>query len=319
MVDYITNQNKNTAVDIYPIGAITQKCNGEQLAEIYDMKQAGAIAFSDGLKGVQHEGILLRALQYVTAFNGLILQHPEVKAISASGVMNEGPTSVSLGLKGIPALAEFAAIQRDIELCLYANSRLHFFNCTTTEGWNRIAAARANNGAISAGLASYYLLYTDEQLKEFESCYKVNPPLRSMQEVKALHDLVLSDTIEIICSWHQPQDFDHKNVEFSYANYGMVHLETCFSALNTALSNRITPTQLVEKLAINPRKLLSIEVPTITVNAKANFTVFNTSENWQVQNDKIQSQSQNTPFIGKTLVGKIMGAFNKGSWNNNPH
>jgi len=319
MIEYCIHQNQNSQLDIFPIGAISQKCKGEQLAEIYDMKAAGAVAFSDGLQTIQQEGLLVRALQYVKPFNGLILEQPSIQSIHGEGVMNEGPISVGLGLKGMPSMAEFAAIQRDIEICRYTDSRLYFFNATTSKGLSLIKKAKLESVAVDCGIASYYLLLDDSKLVEFESCYKVNPPLRSLEEVEAIKNAVLDNTISVICSWHQAKDYDHKNVEFNFAHYGVINLETCFAAATTAFKGAISPSQLVEKLAINPRKMLDIPVPTIQVGEKANLTFFNTSKKWMYQQKNIQSISFNSPFIDFEFTGMIKGVFNKNCWLPNPH
>ncbi len=314
-VEFINNQNQE--IDFSALGSISKQLKGEQMAELFDMHTAGALAFCDANKGLANEGLLLRALQYVKAFDGLIIQQPDTPALSNGGMMHEGKIHVTLGLKGIPALSESLAVKRDIELCKYAGSKLHFLNCTTKESLLEIKEAINSHLNISAGVSSLHLLLTDDSLSEFDSNFKIVPPLRDNDTVLALKKAVLDGTISLIISNHIPRTIEEKAVEFAYASSGSINLETCFSALLTAFDNQISNDRIVELLSINPRKLLGLNLNSIDIGQKAELTLIDRHQTYLLTQNDIKSKSKNSALLGKQLQGKVKGVFTKNVWHQN--
>ena len=312
-IEYIFNKTKDSIVDLYPIGALSHNREGKDITEMYDMNEAGAIAFSDGDRPIENAGLLLRSLQYVKPFNGLIINRPANTSI-ANGVINEGKMSVNLGMKGSPAIAEELMVHRDLYLSEYAASKLHFVKVSTKGAIQLIRDAKKRGLNISASVSSYHLLLNEEMLEEFDSNYKVKPPLRTNEDIKSLIKGLQDGTIDIICSDHNPQNEESKKMEFEYADFGIINLETSFAVLNTALKSKIGIEQIVEKIAVNPRQILNLEVPVIKEGAKANLTIFDPEKEWVVQEQDLRSKSRNTPFINRKLTGKVIGIINNNKY-----
>ncbi len=309
---YVRNKTAREAVTVYPVGAISQNCEGKDLAELFDMHTAGAIAFSDGRKAVQDAGLLLRAMQYARAFNGLVVNEPHHKTIAAGGQMHEGVQSTSLGLKGIPALAEEIMVQRDLSLLEYAGNRLHIHLLSTAKSVALVRAAKKAGLPVTASVAVVNLCFTDDRLADFESNWKVLPPLRSRSDAEALLEGLADGTIDFICSNHTPWDEEVKNLEFPYAEFGMTGLETTFALCRTFLKDRIPPDRLVEKLALAPRRILGLPLPEIKPGVRAELTVFDPDAEWILSENTVRSRSRNTPFLGQTLRGKVLGIVSNG-------
>jgi dihydroorotase len=308
-IEYIKNKAQNNIVDIFTLGCITPKAKGENLAELYDMHTAGAIGFTDGLNPLQHSGVLLRALQYVLPFHGLILQQPNDNQISEHGVMNEGEAAVNMGSFSIPEIAESTMVQRDLFLTEYANSRIHFFNITTPQSLELVKNAKSKGIKATAGISSMYVMLDDTMLEDFDTNLKLMPPLRNKKQIESIKNAIADGTIDVLCSWHQPRDTEEKVVEFDHALFGAINLQTCFSAAVSALSN-IEIEKIVTMLSINARKIMHVEIPTIQLHQKANFTLFNPNAEWIFEEKMIHSKSKNSPFINQKLKGKIIGTIN---------
>lgn len=306
--EYIFQKSKYLPVTIHPIGAISRGTEGKDLAEMYDMRASGAVAFSDGLNPVQSAGILLKALQYVKAFEGTIIQIPDDRSVGANGLMHEGIVSTRLGLPGKPMMAEELLVARDIKLARYAESKLHITGVTSPKSLEYIRRAKEAGLQVSCSVTPYHLFFTDEDLLQYDTNLKVYPPLRTKNDVEVLREAVLDGTIDCIASHHLPHEYDSKVLEFEYAKNGMTGLETAYAAIKTALPS-LTESRWVELVSINPRKLFGLPHPTIQKNAPASITVFEPGK--PVTVSVFQSKSKNSAFAGKTLQGAVKGIINK--------
>lgn len=305
-VSYVLSQTAHSAVQVLPIGAATKNVEGSSLSEMYEMQEAGAIAFSDGFKPIQSPGLLLKALQYVKAFNGTIIQVPDDQSISAHGLMHEGIFSTRLGMPGKPAIAEELIIQRDIELAEYTGSRLHFTGVSTARSIGLIAGAKARGINVTCSVTPYHLSLTDSHLLNYNTNLKVNPPLRTADDVAALQQAVLDGVVDGIATHHQPQDWDAKQLEFEYAKNGMIGLETCFGVLRRHIP-QLPLEQLIQLLAIQPRRIFNLPIPEIKEGAVANLTIFDPDVEYTFTVTDIASRSKNSAYIGEQLKGQVKG------------
>lgn len=311
-VKYLKQYSQGKLVDILPIGAITSKCQGKDITEMIDMFHAGAIAFSDGNQSIADNGMILRALEYVKAFNGIIIHQALDRTLAFEGQMHEGVVSTSLGMKGIPNLAEDLMVQRDIYLAQYADSRLHLANLSSQFAVEMVRQAKAKGLKVSSSVAALNLAYDDRALVDFDSNFKVLPPLRGSEDIEALKQGLKDGTIDLIGSNHVPLEEEAKKLEFPYADFGAIGMETTYALINTHLEGVLSQTELVEKLAINPRRIFNLEEVIVREGAKARLTVFNPHENWTIQPGDIFSKSKNCPLLGQTLKGKVIGVINNG-------
>jgi dihydroorotase len=311
-IEYVTQKSKSLPINIHPLGAITRNTEGKELAEMYDMRASGAIAFTDGIHSIQSSGLLVKALQYVKAFNGILIQIPDDKSISPQGLMNEGIVSTRLGLPGKPAMAEELIVSRDIKLAKYAGSRLHFTGISTASSLDYIREAKAEGLDITCSVTPYHLFFSDEDLLQYDSNLKVNPPLRGIADRDALRKGILDGTIDCIATHHLPHEYDSKVLEFEYAKPGMIGLETAFATLRTAMPE-VPVERWIELLSAKPRKIFGLPTATINKNADASLTFFQSDVTWTVESNSFKSKARNSPFIGKTMHGKVAGVFTKKS------
>lgn len=309
-VEYIVQKSKGLPVNIHPIGAVTKNTEGKELAEMYDMQNSGAIAFGDGINTVQNSGLLIKALQYVKAFDGTIIQVPDEKNIALGGLMNEGIVSTQLGLPGKPSMSEEIIVARDIKLARYADSRLHFTGIASAKSLEYVKRAKEGGIKISASVTPYHLWFTDEDLKEYDTNLKVNPPVRTPADKEALIANLINGTIDCIASHHIPHNYDSKICEFEYAKPGMIGLESLFGAVWKIVNNQWPIEKLVELLSISPRRLFGLNIPAIELNAEVSITLFNPGSEYTFDESMIKSKSNNSAFIGKQLKGKVIGIIN---------
>jgi dihydroorotase len=307
-IEYIVQRSRQLPVTIHPIAAITKNNEGKELAEMYDMHQSGAVAFSDGTATIQSAGLLLKALQYLKAINRTIIQVPDDRSISASGLMNEGIVSTQMGLQGRPAIAEELMVARDIELARYTGSRIHITGISTAGSLALVQAAKAMGLAVSCSVTPYHLCFTDEDLLTYDTHLKLNPPLRTRADRDALRQGLRDGKIDCIASHHLPQDTDHKVVEFEYAQYGMIGLETAFAVVRTCVPE-LSLEKMTELFSTNPRTIFDLPRPMIREQEPAVLSLYLPDEKWTVKDPR--SKSKNSPFIGKELTGKPLGIINK--------
>lgn len=301
-VSLIVNRAKALLVDVYPIGAISKRRLGEELAELYDMKLAGAIAFGDGDRPVQQAGLMSRALLYSKGFDGLIISYPEDVSVAAGAKMNEGVTSTYLGMRGNPNLAEALMVARDLFLAEYNDAPIHFSTISTAESVDLIRRAKAKGIRVTCEVAAHHLVMTDELVVGFDSNYKVSPPLRTSADRKALLKGVKDGTVDAIVSQHTPHEVEYKEVEYQIAEDGIVGLQT---VLPLVLQAGLTVDQLIDKLAIGPRRVLGLPVPELREGEPANFVVFDVDREWRFDQQTNRSKSNNSPLFGHTLKGAV--------------
>ncbi len=306
-VHFVKTAFEKYHLEVFPMGVISKDGKGTDLSEMYDLHRAGVVGFCDGSKPVYNTGLLVRALQYSSMFGGLIFQVSSDKYLSDGGQMHEGTMSTQLGMKGIPSLAEEIAIGRDIKLVEYTNGKLHFWGISTRQGVELVKKAKKAGLNVSASVQGHHLVFTADDLHDFDTSLKVFPPFREASDKKALWDGLMDGTIDFIASHHTPQDTEKKDLEFPYATFGAIGLETLFAAINTDKPNKTSVSQLVEWISSAPRKLLGISTPTIEVGQKANLTLFDPDIRWTEEMDTIVSKSKNSPYIGKELKGKVLG------------
>ncbi|MET2985114.1 dihydroorotase [Aureibaculum conchae] len=304
-VEFLVNKAKGNAVQLFPIANLTQKAEGKELAELFDMYSSGAIAFGDYDKPVNNANLMKIALLYAQNFDGLVLSFPQDNSLSNNGVANEGKVATKLGLKGNPALAEELQVARDLFLLEYAGGKLHIPTISTAKSVKLIAEAKKKGLDVTCSVSSHHLFLTDNELNEFNTNYKVSPPLRERNDVNGLKKGVINGTIDMITSDHNPIDIENKKVEFENAMSGTIGLESLFGAINTLFPLEKT----IDCITNVPRKRFNIENPTIEEGQVANITLFNPDVEYEFTEEDILSTSKNSAFIGKKLKGKAYGVF----------
>ncbi len=309
-VHFIKSNSSRYATTFYPIAALSAGVKGTDITEMIDLHQNGAIGFSDGSSSVQNSGILLRALQYVKSFGGCVLQKSIDEKIANHGQVHEGDVSIQLGLSGVPSIAETSSLQKDLELNRYAESKIIFHTISSEGSCKVIKAAKKNKDRVFATVSYLNLIENDEVLLNFDSNFKVDPPLRSSKDQNALIKAVKDDTIDAICSNHVPLEEERKKLEFSYADQGAIGLQTLFPAIYTALSSKLSLNDLVKKLSLGPRRLFGLPEISIKAGEKAELTLFDPSLSWTFDKKDNQSKSNNSPYLGRTFDGKVLGIIN---------
>ena len=308
-VSYVTQHNATRLVQIHALASVTRDNKGEELTEMIDLHKSGAIAFTDGLKPVWHTDIFLKSLQYLQQFDGLLIDHPEDNWLNLFGQMHEGVNSTMLGLKGMPRIAEEIAVSKSIELLRYAGGRLHISRVSTAKTIDLIQAAKKKGLNITCDCISYQPLLTDGMLSDFDTNYKVNPPLREKTDNDALLKGLKDGIIDVVISGHVPHDDESKFLEFDHADFGITNLQTCAAQLASLLDS-VETEDLLEKISTTPRKLLKLEIPTINVEETANLTLFDPNKEWTFNEQNNYSKSKNSPWFGKKLTGKAVAVFN---------
>lgn len=304
-VEYQKNRAKHTGVNLMPAGSLTTEAAGVDMSEMYDMYLAGAIAFTDDKNTVMNADVMRRALYYTKQFNGLVISVPNDKKINREGQMNEGFMSTQLGLKGMPSLAEDLLVVRDLYLAEYCEAPIHFSCVSSAHAIDLIRKAKAKGQAVTCDVAFYSLCLNDSSLEEFDTNFKLSPPLRTEENRLALIEALKDGTIDAIVSDHTPQNIEEKDCEFDHAAFGMAGIETVFSALNHFIGSEVKLETLIEKLSSEPNKILNIKSPSISKGSKnIKLTCFSPSK--KVVYAKLKSKSRNNPFLNQELKGGII-------------
>ena len=305
-IQFVKQKAQNATTELFPIGALTKNSDGTDLAELFDMKNAGAIAFGDYNTSISNANVLKIGLQYVQDFDGLVIAFCQDEKIKGTGVVNEGIVSTRLGLKGIPNLAEEIQVARNLFLLEYTGGKLHIPTISTAKSVALIKEAKAKGLQVTCSVAVHNLVLTDEKLDTFDTRFKVAPPLRNEFDRQALLNGILDNTIDCITSDHNPIDIEHKKMEFDLAKNGTIGLETAFSALLTVLPIE----KIVEKLT-SAKAIFNVTNQEIKVGNKANLSLFSINEDWVFTKENILSKSKNSAFLNHKMKGKVLGIINK--------
>ena len=310
-VQYIKNNTKESIVNFHPVGAVSKDCLGEEMSDMIDLHHAGAIAFSDGRRSIQDNGMLMRALDYVRSFNGLIINHPHDKSIARNGMVHEGMMSTSLGIPGIADMSESIQVERDLSLRNYTDSKIFVHNISSKDSVQKIRSAKAvEKKNVYSSVPYLNLIFNDSAIEQFDANYKVLPPLRDESDRTSLIEGLKDGTIDCITTNHKPVEIESKHLEFSRSSYGAIGLETCFAAITTHLKKALTVRQIVQSLAYKSREAIGLAIPTINVDAPANITIFDPDQEWTYDKKSIRSKSSNSPFINQTFTGKVLAVVN---------
>lgn len=305
IIEFLINKSKKAATQLYPIASLTKNFEGKDITEFADLKNSGAIAFCDYKKSSNNANLIKVALQYAQIFNGLIMSYPQNNDIAGTGLVNEGENSTMLGLKGIPNFAEELQIARDLKVLEYAGGKLHIPTISTEGAVELIRKAKLKGLNVSCSVAVHHLFMNDNELKEFDTCFKILPPLRTPSDQNALLKGVKDGTIDFITSDHCPIDIEHKKIEFQTAKNGTIGLESFYGAVNSILKTA----DFIENITSKPRQVFNLEIPKIAENEIAEITLFNPEENYIFDANHILSTSNNSAFLGKKLKGKVYGIF----------
>lgn len=307
-VEYILGKAQGHVVEALPAAALSADMAGSDLAELFDMHQAGAVAFTDVTHPVS-SGLLNRALQYTQDMGGRILSYPVDPDMGSNGQVNEGRASVLTGMKAIPSIAEESGIDRELNLLAYNGGNLHFHLISSAGSVERIRKAKAQGLNITCSVSWMHLCFDEETVLDFDQQYKVYPPLRSSADREALIAGVADGTIDVICTNHLPEDIENKDVEFEQAAFGVRGLEGFYGALKTYTNGAISDDRLIDAISLAPRRILRLESPKILENSPADLTMFCADDRWTFTKDHVRFGYANTPLIGKELTGKVIGVI----------
>jgi len=302
-------------VDVYPIAAATKGRKGEELAPMAELAKAGAVGFSDDGSPIASAELMRRVLEYSSMYGLPVIQHAEEQTLTKNGLMNEGFVATRLGMPGIPPIAEELMIERDIILLRYVpHSKYHVAHMSTAGSIECVRRAKVERLNITCEVAPHHFTLTDEAVESFDTNLKMNPPLRTKDDVQALKEALRDGTIDVIATDHAPHTIDDKEVEYAQAPFGIVGLETALGLSMTELVKKkyLTLNQLIEKLSINPRRILSLSLINIQEGETANLTIFDPEKEWMVDIQAFKSKSKNSPFHGRRLNGKAIGVINNG-------
>ena len=305
-LNYIENSSLKLPIQIKSFATLSEGLKGVNFAELFDLHSAGAAGFSDGHQPISDPDLLRRTLLYSKTFNGKTIVYPSDKRIAHNGVMHEGKMSTSLGLKSDPSLSEEIMVARDLAVAEYCDAQIHFMTISTAGAVDQIKRAKKRGIQVTCDVAIANLIWNDEALVDFDSNYKVTPPLRSEKDRKALIKGVADGTIDCIVTNHNPQNIEEKQCEFDIAGFGQSSIETAYSLYQTHLTKQLDMETWVKAVSVNPRRIFGFELTEIKVGEKANLTIVDSDMEWEVKARDFKSKSKNTPLIGETLMGRVL-------------
>lgn len=313
VVRFIKEKASNHLVDVYPIGAATLNRKGESISPILELYEAGVVGYSDDGNVIKSAGILRNVLEYSKITNAPVIEHCEDESL-ADGAMNESFNSTLLGLPGIPTVAEDLIVMRDIMMAEYVDGKIHIAHISSKNSVELVRQAKKKGIKVTAEVTPHHFSLTDDNLKTFDTNFKMNPPLRTKDDVEAIIEGLKDGTIDCIASDHAPHSIEEKEMEFIYAPNGIIGLETQIGLAISELVKKkhLTLEQMIEKFAINPRKILNLEIPKIKIGETANLTILDPEQIWTVDISKFKSKSKNSPFDKRLLTGKSIATINKG-------
>ena len=306
-VEYQQKKSRASVCELHVAGALSRSGQGRELAELYDMHKAGALAFADFKSSIHNSQLLKLALLYAKSFDGLIMCTPGDKYLSDHGIVHEGVISTLNGLKGIPDMAEEIDVHRALKILEYSGHKLHFSQVSSASSLELIKKAKRSGQKVTAGVSAANLLFTDEKISSFDSLFKLYPPLRDERSRKALMKSLAAGTLDVVVSDHWPQNVENKECEFELADYGMTSLETTYGMFNTAIGDLMSTEQMVEVMSFRPREILKLQIPEIEKDKEANLTIFQPTANWTYALESSHSRSRNSGLDGYELKGKVVG------------
>ncbi len=300
-------------VRVWPVGAVTLKQEGKELTEFGELKKGGAVALSDDGRPITDSNILRRALEYSKKFDLVIMVHCQDEGLFCGGCMNEGFVSTKLGLPGIPVEAESVEVARDIQLADLTGGRLHFCHISSKKSLDLIREAKAQGSRVTAETCPHYFHLTDEAILHYNTYAKMNPPLRTAEDVKAIKKALADGTIDTIATDHAPHSENEKSVEFDKAPFGIIGLETSLAlSLGMVREKVLSLTALVEKMSLVPARILKLDRGHLSEGAVADVTIFDPETDWVVEKDKFESKSKNSPFLGWKMKGRATEVISEG-------
>ena len=307
IVDFILRRARDTAsVRVAPMAAITKGLAGEMMTEIGLLKEAGAVAITEGTKAVANANVFRRALTYAKDFDMLVVQHVEEPAL-CSGVMNAGETASRLGLSGNPAMAEVIMLERDLRLVEMTGARYHASQISSRQAVEVMRAAKARGLPVTCGVSVHHLVLNENDIGAYRTFFKLSPPLRAEEDRRALVEAVADGTIDVIVSGHDPQSADTKRLPFAEAAFGAIGLETMLSAALGLHHNEGVPlARLVEAMSHKPAEILGLETGRLAPGAPADFTLVDLNLSWTVEDEALRSRAKNSPFEHRTLEGRAV-------------
>ena len=303
-ISHVIKAGSGKTTRLYAKGTLSEGKKGAQMASLYDMHLAGALAFGDYKKGISNPNLMRVALDYVQSFDGLLLSYPMDAALGKNGLMHEGPTSTRLGLNGIPSVAETALLARDLQLLEYTGGKLHIPFISSAKSVDLIQKAKKAGLDVSCGVAISHLHFTDEILEGFDTNYKIFPPIREANDRAALREGLLNGTINMVSTLHEPVNVEYKKIEFNHALDGSIGLEAAFGILN----NMFTLEETIDFLT-RGRERFNLETPKIIVGAPVNLSLFTPEPEHTMDESALHSTSKNCAFLGESLKGKVYGCI----------
>lgn len=312
IVTFIKEQASNHLVEVFPVGAASVGRKGEIISPMAELVDAGAVAFSDDGVAIKNSSVLRRAFEYANMFNAPIIEHCEDESL-AGGAMNEGFNSTLLGLPGLPSVAEDIIVSRDILMAEYTGGRIHIAHISTKNSVNLVREAKKKGIKVTAEVTPHHFTLTDDALKSYDTNMKMNPPLRTQEDIDAIIKGLKDGTIDCIASDHAPHSLEEKESEFQFAPNGIVGFETTVGLSFSELfhKNKISLEELINKLSINPRKILNLPIPKFVIGEMANFSILDQNLVWTVDISKFKSKSKNSPFDKRLLTGKSIAVINR--------